>query len=194
MCVPHLLNFSLKSNYICFAFKLKNLKHNFSTSLISNIFWKLYRGRNGYFTYSVGRIFGIHHKHFYIKKIVNSTLKNMVEYIRITLELFWKMQMSRHCYFYPKLQMCFLWASMFKNNWIIWRYFTFIWFVSLFLFHIQWSHFILLMFSNFSVSLLLLLFFLKPLSSVVEKLLYTHTYFIYINIYSMCNINKYIDR
>lgn len=151
MCVPHLLNFSLKPNYICFAFKLKNLKHNFSTSSISNIFWKLYRGRNGYFTYSVGRIFGIHHKHFYIKKIVNSTLKNMVEYIRITLELFWKMQMSRHCYFYPKLQMCFLWASMFKNNWIIWRYFTFIWFVSLFLIHIQWSHFILLMFSNLSL-------------------------------------------
>ena len=68
MCVPHLLNFSLKSNYICFAFKLKNLKHNFSTSSTSNIFWKLYRRRNGYFTYSVGRIFGIHHKHFYIKK------------------------------------------------------------------------------------------------------------------------------
>ena len=126
VCVPHLFNCSLKSNYICFAFKRKNLKHNSSTSSKSNIFWKLYRRRNGYFIYLLERIFCIHHRHLYIKRIVNSTLGNMVEYIRITLEFFWKMQMSRYCYFSPKLQMCFLWASMFKNNWTVWRYFIFI--------------------------------------------------------------------
>ena len=47
-----------------------------------------------------------------------------------------------------------------------------------FLFHIQCSHFISFMFSNFSISLFFFMFFLKPLSSIVEKLLYTYTYII----------------
>ena len=69
------------------------------------------------------------------------------------------------------------WVSMFKNNRTIWWSFTFILFVPLFLFHIQCSHFSRFMFSNFSIFfLLLLLFFLKALSSVVEKLLYRHTW------------------
>ena len=45
-----------------------------------------------------------------------------------------------------------------------------------FLFHIQCSHFISFMFSNFSISLFFFMFFLKPLSSIVEKLLYTYIY------------------
>ena len=55
-------------------------------------------------------------------------------------------------------------------------------FVSLFLFHIQCSHLIQFIFSNFSISSFFLMFFLKPLSSVEENLSHTYIYNIY-NIY-----------
>ena len=54
----------------------------------------------------------------------------------------------------PKLQICFKWTDMFKNNWTIWESFTFISFVSVFLVYIQCSHFIWFMFSSFSISFL----------------------------------------
>ena len=47
--------------------------------------------------------------------------------------------MPRYCFFSPKFQLCFWWTTMFKNNWTIWWSFTFIYFVSLFLFHNQCS-------------------------------------------------------
>ena len=64
-------------------------------------------------------------------------------HIRIILEFFEKKkQMPRYCFFSPKFQLCFWWTAMIKNkrnNWTMWWSFTFIYFVSLFLFHNQCS-------------------------------------------------------
>ena len=58
-------------------------------------------------------------------------------HIRIILEFFEKNKCPGIAFFPPKFQLCFWWTTIFKNNWTIWWSFTFIYFVSLFLFHNQ---------------------------------------------------------
>ena len=88
------------------------------------------------------------------------------------------MQMLRYCCSL-KLQVCFWWAAMFKNNWTVRWSFTFI-----NLFH--FFYFILI--APFSFSLCFpvsqsFLLFLKPLLSVAENLLHTYAYSI---VYVVC--------
>ena len=112
------------------------------------------------------------------RKIYNHFLKYRCTYQNY-LGGFWKIQVPRYCLFSPKFQMCFWWGAMFKNNCTIWLYDNLLLLSSLFHFI---SYSVLPFHSVYVFQFVsLLLFFLKHLSSVVEKLLYTYRgYTIYI--------------
>ena len=125
---------------------------------------------------------------FYITETtINRKNCNHFPKSRCTPELSWtflKNQMPRYCFFSLWISRCVSSEQpFFRHNWTVWWSFTFIQFISCFLFYILPFHLVYVF--QYLHLFFLLLFFLKPLSSVVEELLYTF----YMHINSMYNIH-----
>ena len=93
----------------------------------------------------------LYHRNYHLIEKPVITFKNPGAYQNY-LGIFWKIRMLRYCFYFCQSSRYVLWTAIFKNSWTIWGSFTFIQFVSLFLFHIQCPHFIKFMIFSFSNS------------------------------------------